>query len=342
MLYFSQIYHSNLNYMDLLIDTFGTKIGSTGERIVLSFPKIKEKREYPINRVSKIVILRPASLTTNAVQLALNNDVDIVYLGSFGKPIGRILSSESKGLAQLRRAQLETSVSSRAFDLAKVIVKGKCLNQIGYIKKLSQKYSKNFNKEILQMETTLKMTENLQNNKEDKERLLGVEGYIAERYFNCFRKLYKFSGRKPEGRDKFNSAFNYGYGMLYNEVERACLYAGLDPYIGIYHGEGYGKPSLVLDLVEEFRTPIIDSVIFPLFINKKLTKKGCFDLIGKGQYQLSHKGKKILVESVLKRLNTNVMYEDKQYPLKVVIENQIRAVSQYFMNKRKEYIPFNE
>ena len=82
--------------MDLLIDTYGTRIGSCGERIVLSFPKIKEKKEYPIRRVEKIVILRPASLTTNAVQLALEHDVDIVYLGAFGKPIGRIFSSEPR------------------------------------------------------------------------------------------------------------------------------------------------------------------------------------------------------------------------------------------------------
>ena len=50
---------------------------------------------------------------------------------------------------------------------------------------------------------------------------------------------------------------------MYNEAERACLYVGLDPYVGLYHTERYGKPSLVLDLVEEFRVPIIDSTIFP-------------------------------------------------------------------------------
>ncbi len=62
--------------MDLLIDTYGTRIGASGERIVLSFPKVKEKKEYPIRRVNKIMILRPASLTTHAVKLALEHDVD--------------------------------------------------------------------------------------------------------------------------------------------------------------------------------------------------------------------------------------------------------------------------
>ena len=62
------------------------------------------------------------------------------------------------------------------------------------------------------------------------------------------RKLHAFPGRKPRERDEFNSALNYGYGILYDEVERACFYVGLDPYMGLYHTERYGKPSLVLDL----------------------------------------------------------------------------------------------
>ena len=76
------------------------------------------------------------------------------------------------------------------------------------------------------------------------------------------RKLHVFPGRKPRERDKFNIALNYGCGILNEEVERACFYVGLDPYMGLYHTERYGKPSLVLDfsLVEEFRVPIIDDL----------------------------------------------------------------------------------
>ncbi len=96
--------------MDLLIDTYGTFIGATGERISLRFPKTtkKSKREYAARRLKKIVILRPSSISMHAVKLALEHDVDIVYLGSFGKPVGRIFSSSSRGLATLCRAQLET------------------------------------------------------------------------------------------------------------------------------------------------------------------------------------------------------------------------------------------
>ncbi len=329
--------------MDLLIDTYGTKIGATGERIALTFPNVKEKKEYPIHRIDKILILRAGSLSTDAAKLALDHDVDIVYLGSFGKPIGRLFSSEPKGLAGLRRAQLEISNSEKSLEIAKILVKGKCTNQISYIRSLGHAHKKDFSREILQMESILKTIEPLPNIEKSKEQLLGIEGYTAERYFSCLKKLHTFSGRKPEARDKFNSALNYGYGMLYNEVDRACLYTGLDPNMGLYHSERYGKPALVLDLVEEFRVPIVDSVVFPLFLEKKITQKGCFDKTGPGEYQLSQKGKKFLIEAVVNRLNESVVWngDGKRYSLKTVIENQVRGMARHFMGKEEKYIPFD-
>lgn len=327
--------------MDLFIDTYGTKIGCSGERIVLSFPNIREKKEYPIRRLDKIVILRPASLTTHAVKLAFENDVDIVYLGSFGKPVGRFLSSEPKGLASLRRAQLEISTSDKGFELARILIKGKCINQINYLRYLGYKHKKDFSKELLQAQTIFDTIDLLPVTEKSKGQLLGIEGYIADRYFSGLRTLFHFPGRQPRGRDKFNSALNYGYGILYNEVERACLYVGLDPYMGLYHSERYGKPALVLDLVEEFRVPVVDIAIFPLFIDKRLSKQNCFELIGKGQYQLSPEGKSIVVKAVMENLSRNVTWRGKSYTLKAVIENQIRALARYFTGQEDKYVPFD-
>ena len=337
-----QIYQFTLMITDLLIDTYGTRIGSSGERIVLSFPNTKEKKEYPIRRLDKIVILRPASLTTNAVQLALEHDVDIVYLGAFGKPIGRFFSSEPKGLASLRKAQLEISNShEKSFELAKAFVKGKCTNQISHIRYLGYQHKKDFSSELIQARTILDSIDLLPVTEKSKEQLLGTEGYIADRYFSCLRKLCKFPGRIPQGRDKHNSMLNYGYGILYNEVERACLYVGLDPYLGLYHSERYGKPALVLDLVEEFRVPIVDSAIFPLLISKEINKRKYFEKVGEKQYQLSAEGKALVVEAVMKRLYATALWNKKEYAMKQVIEQQIRFLARYFMGKESKYQAFD-
>lgn len=339
---------------DLLIDTYGTRIGVRGERIILSFPKVEEKKEYPIRRIDKIVILRPASLTTHAVQLALEHDVDIVYLGAFGKPVGRIFSSEPRGLASLRRAQLEISSNpEKSFSLAKAFVKGKCANQISHIRLLGYQHKKDFSNELLQAQTMLDAVDLLPASDKSKEQLLGIEGYIADRYFSCLRRLCKFPGRIPRGRDRYNSMLNYGYGILYNEVERMCLYVGLDPYLGLYHSERYGKPALVLDLVEEFRGPIVDMALFPFFVSKEVNKRKYFEKIApsqkegppakkaKPQYQLSAEGKAIVVGAVMKHLYREAKWNGKAYALKRIIENQIRSLARHFMGKESEYKAFD-
>jgi len=330
--------------MDLLVDTYGTHIGATGERLVLRFPSkgsVRKEKEYPIRRLNKIVILRPSSITMHAVKLALEYEVDIVYLGAFGKPVGRIFSSDARGLATTRRAQLEVSSDpAQALALAKSFVSGKCRNQITYLRYLMAKKAADFEKAITQAEALYKAIDMIRPAEAARDQLLGVEGFIAEKYWGSLKQLHKFPGRIPQGRDKFNSAINYGYGILYNEVERACLYVGLDPYLGLYHSERYGKPALVLDMVEEFRVPVVDSAIFPLFLEKKLGKRNDFEQLSKTEYQLSAEGKAKVVEAVFGRLNQAVKWKRRQRTVKDIIQDQSQALSRHFLGTEPIYTPF--
>lgn len=326
--------------MDLLINVYGTRIRSRGERILLTFPKGSETKEYPARRIEKIIILRPSSISTGAVELALNHDIDIVYLGAFGKPIGRIFSSHPRGLAELRRAQLNFSSSPAALSLAKRFVQGKAENQIAYLRQLQVLHHADLSHEIIQAETLLKPLQLIPDSTSGKLQLFGVEGFIADRYFAALKKLYRFPGRHPRGRDRFNSALNYGYGVLYNEVERACLYVGLDPYLGLYHSERYGKPSLVLDSVEEFRVPVVDSAVFPLFMTKILTRLVNYTRSPAGEYMLSPEGKRQVVVAIYHRLNQVVPWAGRRIPVKTVIEYQARALSWIFLGRKKTYTPF--
>lgn len=326
--------------MDLLINAYGTRIRSRGERIVLVFPRSKEKQEYPARRIEKIIILRPSSISTGAVQLALEHDIDIVYLGSFGKPVGRIFPSQPKGLAELRRAQLSFASSPSALALARRFVEGKSENQITYLRQLQAAYRADFSREIIQAEVLLKTVALIPDNPAGRQQLFGVEGFVADQYFTALKKLYRFPGRHPRGRDRFNSALNYGYGMLYNEVERALLYVGLDPYLGLYHSERYGKPALALDLVEEFRVPVVDSAIFSLFLSKTLTRLDNYVQATPGEYTLAPEGKRHVVTAIYHRLNQVVPWARKRIAVKTVIEYQARALSWIFLGRRSTYTPF--
>lgn len=123
-------------------------------------------------------------------------------------------------------------------------------------------------------------------------------------------------------------------------MERACLYIGLDPYLGLYHSERYGKPSLVLDLVEEFRVPIVDSTIFPLFLNHSLAKLANFER-KENEFRLSPEGKRKIVEAVYTRLNQKIRWGGEKRTVKSIVEYQIRALAQVFMGKRETYEPFS-
>ena len=92
--------------------------------------------------------------------------------------------------------------------------------------------------------------------------------------------------------------------------------------------------------MEEFRVPIIDSSIFPLFLNKQMEKAEYFEPIQPGVYRLSNDGKRKIVEAVYNRLNEQVFWDGKRREVKAVIRHQMQCLAQYFLGKRSRYEPF--
>jgi len=329
--------------MDLNINIFGTKVSCTKERIVLSFPKMegleRPQEEYPIRQIEKIIIFCPVNLTSSAILLALKHDVDISFQG-YLKPYGRFVPSDPKGLAAIRRAQLEIAISTeKTIAYAKLFIKAKCLNQIDYMCYWTGFYGKNLSSEINQARTIIENIDAIPATEKGKEVLRGIEGHIATCYYSALRKLFIFKGRKPQGRDKFNSALNYGYGIMYNELGKACFDAGLDPAVGIFHAEGYGRVSLVYDLVEEFRVQMVDSVIFPLFIEDKIDREKCFKRTSEYSFELSKKGKNLILKAILLRLNEKFPWKGQNLTLKAIIKEQSRSLARAFQGK-ENYMSF--
>ena len=97
----------------------------------------------------------------------------------------------------------------------------------------------------------------------------------------------------------------------------------------------------MLDLVEEFRVPVVDAAIFPFFINRLINKRNIFEKIGKNEYQLSAEGKSLIVEAVLKRLAATARWHGKRYTVKQIIEQQVQLLARYFMNRESRYQAFD-
>jgi CRISPR-associated protein Cas1 len=141
-------------------------------------------------------------------------------------------------------------------------------------------------------------------------------------------------GREGRGAtDPFNQVLNYGYGMLYKQVEHALVLAGLDPYGGLLHADRAGKPSLVLDLIEEFRQAVVDRTLIGQ-VNRGWQ-------IGRtDEGWLDDATRERIVERVMERLESSEAYEGKRFALRHILQHQARHIATFVRGERAEYLPF--
>lgn len=322
--------------MDLIVSQYGTRIRKSGKRIVLFNPRTNRSKEYPARELAKILILRPSSISTGAVSLALDFDIDIVFLGKHGMPVGRLFPSKRGSLTLIRQKQAEASNSIVATLLAKKFVESKGASQLSFLSFLEREHKTDFSTSIAKMEAYLESISPIKGcMAEARPQLLAIEGNIARQYFSCLEKLIRFPGRVTQNaKDAFNVMLNYGYGILYNEIERCCLYTGLDPYIGFYHSDRYGHVSLVFDLIEEFRVPFVDSVVVGIML-----KNG-----GKTEFArngvLSQEGKKELVGAIYSKMGRKIKWKGQVIASRDAIKRQTLHLARYLTGKDVEYFPF--
>ena len=168
--------------------------------------------------------------------------------------------------------------------------------------------------------------------------LQGYEGSASKTYFNALNEVinkdYKFNGRsRNPAKDKFNCLLNYGYGILYSNVEKACIIAGLDPYIGILHVDNYNRKALTFDLIEMYRV-YIDEVVFKMISTKKV-KDEFFDVIEDGYY-LNKDGKVAFIDEVNKVMQSKIKYKGKNIEIQNIIQYDCHRIANRILKEVKE------
>jgi CRISPR-associated protein Cas1 len=169
-------------------------------------------------------------------------------------------------------------------------------------------------------------------------QILSVEGRGAQKYWAGIRHLLlvetEWPGRRSQGAaDPVNSALNYGYGILYSQIERSLVLAGLDPYAGFLHVDRPGKSSLVYDAVEEFRQCVVDRTVMAIF------NRGMAVTLDE-QGRLTEESRRSVAEKVLARLEATERYEEKRHPLRAIIQMQARHLAGFLRGDRATYEPF--
>lgn len=308
--------------MKLTINTYGSYISKNGDCFQISCDEKKE--EISAKKIEQIMITTAAAISTDAILMAVENNIDIVFLKYNGEPYGRIWHSKLGSISTIRRKQLTLQDNRLGLEMVKEWIGQKLRNQTDFLKNLlmnrrDEERQSMIREAVQKIQELQEKVERLDAADIDEARysLQGFEGSAGRVYFQTLGELmpekYKFEGRsRNPAKDGFNCMLNYSYGVLYSQVERACILAGLDPYIGIMHTDNYNRQALVYDIVEMYRG-YMDEIVFKLFSGKKV-KDEFFNPVEGGVY-LNEEGKKVLIEAVNKAMAGKIKYKGKNIEL---------------------------
>lgn len=333
--------------MELIVEGRGTFLGKHQGRLRVTREQ-KVVTEAPLIHLDQVLIIDSGvAISSDVVRVCSEEGIPIHFVGSRGNAYATLYSAGLTGTVLTRRAQLLAYENAAGVSLAKAFVAGKLENQanlLRYMAKYRKETEPALHEEMmlvaLEMRDYLYELEQIKADRiEDiREQILSVEGRAAQRYWATIASIIPtelaWPGRETRGAtDPFNSALNYGYGILYGQVEQAITLAGLDPYGGFLHADRPGKPSLVLDLIEEFRQTIVDRTVIGM-VNKRFVIEQDED------HRLSEATRKKLVEKILERMESSELYEKKRQALRFILQSQARHLALFVRGEREQYEPF--
>ena len=317
--------------MQLVINTYGSYLRKSGNCFLVK--KDDKSFEVAVGKVNSILITTAAYVTTDAIKLAVDNNIDMVFLDAHGDPYGRVWHPKLGSTNLIRRRQLEIYDAPEGLALAKDWGIKKLSNQIdllGRLRKAREVHKEDLDAYIRELEQSRDQMQRLRGTVEARRQdILGLEGKAARAYFEAISSImperYRFEGRsRNPAKDEFNALLNYGYGVLYSLVEKGCIIAGLDPYAGFLHTDSYNKKSLVFDIIEMFRI-YVDEVVVHLF-TRRMVKDEFFDKLEQG-LGLSKDGKAILIDAVNKALDEPVDYRGRNVKRRNTIQLECHRIA---------------
>lgn len=325
----------------IYIDEYGTFLGKTSARLTIS-QSGQLKKEVALSRVKSINILKGGiSLSSDLIEACSLRGIKIFFLDFRNIAHTTLSSTASHAVANTRKAQFLTIESEYSREIARALILGKLKNQRATLQYF-YKYQKNSSNSSIKLENAilsikevidlLKIIE-LKNRPDWLNIIMGKEGGVASIYFNAIScellNELNFSNRIGRGADDIvNSALNYGYAILTSFVWQSVINAGLEPFAGVLHTNRPGKPSLVLDIMEEYRAWVVDRNIIKLKAHLK------------GKHFLDTPIKKKIIEEINNTMNKKYLYNGKNLSLQSIMQRQVYKLTGAFMqqNQYKSYI----
>ncbi|NEQ95623.1 MAG: CRISPR-associated endonuclease Cas1, partial [Cyanothece sp. SIO2G6] len=310
----------------------GTRLSKEQGRFVLAVPA-KERRarneerggkkegrgeeiEIPIREVDRVLVFGNIQLTSAVIGACLQQQIPVVFLSQLGEYKGHLWSAESADLAveaaQFRRQEDEAFKR----QVAREIVRGKLWNSKQLLLRLNRKSQWPQVADIIHFIREQLEAVGQSSNTPTLDHIRGYEGAGAAQYFVGLSQLITNPGFSLKDRnyhppkDPVNALLSFGYTLLYNNVFSLLLVEGLNPYLGNLHGAERQKAYLAFDLMEEFRSPIVDTLVMRL-INQKIIRPTDFSWPKEnGGVYLVDPARRVFLKYFEERMSEKVSYPD--------------------------------
>jgi CRISPR-associated endonuclease Cas1 len=309
--------------------------------------------------IDQICVIGRLSISGSAFQLLFKYKIDLCFLQKNGMYNGQLVYDESKNTIIRHTQHKKADDFSFSMSIAKSIVDGKLHNQYLFLQRIARKLPSNtcFESglnEIKKIRALLIKSNNL-------DEVRGFEGAGAMIYFsllgfNIYPEWAAFHGRnKNPPRDPVNATLSFLYTVLANRIESFIRMKGLDPGIGSLHVVSYGRNSLVYDLIEEFRTPIVDTLTCSLFNNGVLIPddfRSCgddgsidcdefVDEFGAVAVLLAESGVRKVIPQFEKKMKTEHYYppKNKVVSFDAIIKEQVAQYKKVVSGELNRYCP---
>ncbi len=335
-----QFFPSRDDALPLYVQEQGAMVSKTSKALVVW--KQKEKlATVRLADTSQLVLCGNVSVTAQTTHLLCDEGIPVIHL-STGNWFYGITQGMGLKNAYLRSNQFSTaSDAARCLQLARQIVSAKISAQRTFLRRNAAGLPQEALDDLAQQMKNAQSAERI-------DSLLGIEGLGAKVYFANFSRMIKSDAlssewdfrnrnRRPP-KDPINALLSFGYAMLAKECTVALLAEGFDPYWGFYHQPRHGRPALALDLMEEFRTPVVDSAVITA-INTGMVRENDFQ-IAKAGCAMKPAARKAFIRAYEGRLDQLVTHPifDYRCSWRTIIRLQTRLLARWVRQEVESYI----
>lgn len=314
----------------LHVKTKGVMLSISKNKFVLKeYGRVKQT--YGIETIKRIVLDgKGFSLSSDVIYKCAMLGITIDFIDSHATPYASLVSYKASTTQTIHKQAMLVQ-SSHQLQIAQEIIRGKVKNQLNYLKYLN-KYHTILDDHILKIEKIIK---NIKSSPSINS-IMGHEGSISALYWDAIKLILEvpFEGRVTYGaKDTVNSSLNYAYAILYGKVQHALIQAGLSLHISFLHALDDKKPTLVYDMIEEFRTFIVDRTIISM-LNKHepitLDKEGL----------LTQASKQKIATNIYEKLGSYTVWKKESRKVENIIQTQCNHLADIINAKDDTYKAF--